>query len=955
MKKFYLFLLLIILSPVVFGTQVPVDKAQQIALGYYQHFTGHQPDLKNVSVTTCRGLETFYTFRFEKGFVIVSADDAVIPVLGYSFENDMPDQITNPATAAWLDSYSREIYQVVNQHLDNRLTSRQWDELLRGNYPAPQRDVTPLLTTTWDQGCNYNALCPADPSAFFSCGHVYTGCVATAMAQIMKYHNYPAQGVGSHSYTHPTYGVQTADFGNTMYNWSSMPNNVTGSNSAVATLMYHAGVSVDMQYGASASGAFSTDVPPALLDYFNYHPDIMLKNKSDYPVLEDFKNLIRADLDQHLPVYYSGQGPDGGHAFVCDGYRMSDGTFHFNWGWSGSSNGYYTIGALNPGGYTFNDNNSVVVHIKPYNSSLVVRITHPVNNAIVGVGNSVEIKAMAIRGNPSSLKIFIDNVEKASGSGDSLIFIWQTANWDLGSHEVRACAYTATDTVYYKINLNVAEWISQASGFSTANRQINYMSAVDSSIVWAVAVDANNPQGASSDFTRTVDGGNTWTPGTITGTTGLASAMIFGMNADKAYAAMFKVSGTAHMGIYFTSDGGATWSRQTTAGFNNANSFPNCVHFFNENDGWCMGDPISGDFEIYTTTDGGTTWTQVSGSDIPNPVTGEFGVVGYYSAINDTLWFGTNKGRVYRSCDKGYTWTVSTVPALDGKFIKPTFRTGLHGLVQDKDAGSTGAISETFDGGNTWTPVTVSGPIYPTDLSYVPGTANTWVSSGSLGTNGCSYSFDGGHTWADFIGTNGTAYWYMTWVNNHCGWAGGVNTTVTEDGTFKYIGLLRIPLPSPANFLAEPTQSDVHMTWEKPTFDSTIMTLHGYNLYRNGVKLNPTLLAGRIYDDMSVPSDHYNYCVSAVYDLGESDGNCQIIDITVGMDEKMETRISVYPNPVHDKLFIRPEGNVDVARLMDLTGHLVATAKGTTVDVSGIAPGLYVLEVNNQRVKVVVE
>ena len=148
------------------------------------------------------------------------------------------------------------------------------------------------------------------------------------MSQIMKYHNFPPQGVGQHSYTDPVYGPQSANFGNTTYNWSSMPNSVGSSNTAVATLMYHNGVSVEMQYGVSGSGAFSESVPGALQNYFNYSPEIDMKYKDTYPNVEDFKTLLRADLNAGLPIYYSGSNPTEGHAWVCDGYRMSDGMFH---------------------------------------------------------------------------------------------------------------------------------------------------------------------------------------------------------------------------------------------------------------------------------------------------------------------------------------------------------------------------------------------------------------------------------------------------------------------------------------------------------------------------------------------------------------------------------------------------------------------------------------------------
>ncbi|MCX6250661.1 MAG: C10 family peptidase [Bacteroidetes bacterium] len=953
MKKIILSLAMICVAGYLFAAHVSQEDAQKIAIGYCHHYApaGYgNPVIRDVFVRTYEEMTTFYTFTFESGgFILVAADDASIPVLAYSFEDPMPAEITNPSVKAWLESYSREIHYIVTNHLSNDATVKQWKDLETGNYPPMMRDVNPLVNTTWDQGCFYNALCPAAGGG--QCGHVWTGCVATAMAQIMKYHNYPPQGVGSHSYVSPTYGTQYADFGNTTYNWASMPNNVGSGNTAVATLMYHDGVSVNMQYATSGSGAYSEDVPYALMNYFNYHPGIEIKYKNNYTNVEDFKNLIRADLDQQLPVYYSGSGNGEGHAWVCDGYRMSDGMFHFNWGWSGSSNGWYAIGSLNPGGYQFNDGNSVVLHIKPYNPNLIVRIIHPVNNAVIGVGYSVQIEAVIVRGTASNLKLYIDNIEKVNTTNDTLIYNWSTSSADLGSHAVTAYAITSTsDTVYYTINLNVAEWISQSSGFTTPSRGINYLSAVDSNIVWGTAMDANNPTGACSDFTRTLDGGTTWIPGVIPNTTGLASAMIFAMNADTAYVPMYKVSGSKPQGIYVTVDGGATWAKQTTALFTNANSFPDCVHFFNTNEGWALGDPINGEYEIYTTIDGGTTWTAIPGADIPNPLSGEFGVVGYYSAVHDTVWFGTNKGRVYKSTDKGHTYTVSTVTGLTGKYIKPTFRTGLHGLVQDKDAGTTGTLYETFDGGETWTLVTATGTIYSTDLAYVPNTTNTWVSSGSSGTNGSGYSFNGGHNWSDFIGTQGSQYMQMAWVNNHCGWAGGINADSTENGVFKFIGFLMPPLPAPINLDAVVLGHDVHLTWNAPTYDSTIMTLIGYNMYRDGLLLNVTPITGLIFDDADVLSGQHNYCVKALYNFGESTGDCKLLDVAVSVLESQDNpRIIIYPNPAYDFITIKAASPISEILMYDHSGKQVyqATGNSTTsvIHVSDYPAGLYLLSV----------
>jgi hypothetical protein len=799
MKTVFLVICFALLVPAVLAKHVPQQDAQQFAITFYKQNNPSgilNPDIQSYLIKSWDNMATMYIFRFVSGgFVIMAAVDASLPILGYSFENDMPEILDNPAVNDWIDSYSREISYIINNNLDNTETLKEWSSIQEDKPLSTTADVGPLLTTLWDQNCYYNSLCPSDAGG--ECGHAYTGCVATAMSQIMKYHNFPPLGVGQHVYTDGNYGQQSADFGNTTYDWASMPNTATSGSTAIAMLMYHAGVSMDMGYGYNGSGAQSDYVHIAFSEYFNYSPEIDIKYKDSYANVEDFKALLRVDLDANLPIHYAGYGPYGGHDFVCDGYRMSDGKFHFNWGWGGSANGYYTIGNLNPNGYPFNTGDIVTVHIKPNNPNLIVRITNPENKMMTGAGSSVEIKAKVVRGSANMMKVFIDEVEKLSAAADSISFTWNTSTTDLGSHIVKAYALNATDTVYYKTVVNVVnedEWISQSSGFP-GPRVITNISAVDSNIVWASASNAGNPLWAtSSDYTMTTNGGNTWKPGVITNTAGLIPAMIFGLDSLNAYIAMYKISGTNTPGIYKTSDGGTTWARQTSASFSNNSSWPDVVHFFNTNDGVCLGNPFSGEFEIYTTTNGGTDWIKVPGTNIPNPLSAETGLPGCYSAIHDTIWFGTGLGRVYKSTDKGLHWNVSVATIMSGKFVKPVFRDGSHGLLLDELSG-TGLLCETFDGGITWTKVDYTGPNYSGDLAYVPGTPNTWVRSGFLtGTQGCAYSFDGGHTWTDFPGTTGSQFAQMAWVSDHCGWSGGINSSDTEDGVHKYIGSLDSPI-----------------------------------------------------------------------------------------------------------------------------------------------------------------
>ncbi len=220
------------------------------------------------------------------------------------------------------------------------------------------RDVEPLLDCEWNQGSPYNKLCPEDPAG--PGGHVWVGCVATAMAQIMYYWRYPETGTGSHCYTpgNMSYGQQCANFGATEYQWGGMINSVDSKNPIPnAELQYHCAVSMNMNFSPSGSGAYSFMVPNSLHSYFRYNSAQYL-DKSDYNTTS-WINILKSEFDLGRPLYYSGFSNEGGHAFVCDGYQDND--FHFNFGWSGNSNGYYSL--YDVGG--FNQGQAIVRYFMP--------------------------------------------------------------------------------------------------------------------------------------------------------------------------------------------------------------------------------------------------------------------------------------------------------------------------------------------------------------------------------------------------------------------------------------------------------------------------------------------------------------------------------------------------------------------------------------------------------------
>jgi hypothetical protein len=300
---------------------------------------------------------------------------------------------------------------------------------------------------------------------------------------------------------------------------------------------------------------------------------------------------------------------------------------------------------------------------------------------------------------------------------------------------------------------------------------------------------------------------------------------------------------------------------------------------------------------------------------------------------------------------------VAAIPGFSGQDTNPAFRNGSHGLALNETGGSQGVLCETFDGGATWTQVNFTGPKYCGDIKYVPGTPNTWVRSGFSGTNlGCAYSFDGGHSWTEFSGTNGAFYAKQAWANNHCGWVGGINASATEGGVFKYIGLLQAPLPVPLNVQATAILHNVDLSWNVPVFDPVQMTLQGYNITRNGTKINASLITGLNYTDQNVTSGHYTYCVSAQYNVGSSQGTCQTVDVAVGMAHPGDQPLlEIYPNPAHGRVMVKATGQNKEIMICDQAGNVMQVAVKplssslTTIDISSLSSGIYLVTVKSSE------
>ena len=362
MKKLSLLLLLVLASISQAFSQAAIKVDEETAYNTAKAFSASHQTFKGDDLFLVSS-DGIYIYNVgTHGFVIVSGNTVLPPVIAWSDQGSFPDMEDAPENfASWIAHYSEMIdFAIANGIAPEAKIQRQWDEAAQGVFGSREaQTVDPLVSTRWNQDCYYNEYCPSTGGSWGGpCGHAYAGCVACAMAQVMKYWNHPAQGFGAHSYIHSTYGEQSANFGATTYNWNQMPTQIYSHNDAVATLMYHCGVSVNMNYSPDGSGAYSSEVETAMRSYFGYC-GAKYREKSAYQE-EDWIALLKLDLDQSRPLYYSGNSSNSGHAFVCDGYDNSN-RMHFNFGWSGSGDGYYTVNDV----HGFNQYQAVVMNIYP--------------------------------------------------------------------------------------------------------------------------------------------------------------------------------------------------------------------------------------------------------------------------------------------------------------------------------------------------------------------------------------------------------------------------------------------------------------------------------------------------------------------------------------------------------------------------------------------------------------
>lgn len=321
------------------GKQISQNAALSAARKYSR--TGQVAPAKNLRSDKTNNAP-YYAFNLEQGYVIVSGDDEMTELVGYAENGFFDAENVPPQMQLWLDGYAEYVAAVQSGKAKAR-------KILLSDSPSVV--VEPLVTTKWNQDAPFNNFAPEYTDDNNNTQRCATGCAATAMAQIMKFHNWPEQGVGHYSYEHQSFGTISSNFSEHVYGWTNMIdryNNGEYSNvqaDAVALLMKDCGVSLNMNYGP-VSGASIYSYTPAFKNYFRYSSRTV--NRSGCETAE-FTKIITDELQEGRPIIYCGTGEDGGHAFVVDGYDTNY-FLHVNWGWGGYSDGYFDMNYMDPTG-----------------------------------------------------------------------------------------------------------------------------------------------------------------------------------------------------------------------------------------------------------------------------------------------------------------------------------------------------------------------------------------------------------------------------------------------------------------------------------------------------------------------------------------------------------------------------------------------------------------------------
>ncbi|MCX6231346.1 MAG: C10 family peptidase [Bacteroidetes bacterium] len=398
MKKITLYIFFCLIFNILQAKVVPIETAKKLALNFYtQKIKESNPQListdffiDNAYTISENNTAVYYIFNIAgQGYIVISAEDNTYPVLAYSFESSYNPNNIIPPFQMWMNSYKTDILNVRKNKLKtNAEIAQLWQNLIQNKMPkSTAPSIAPFVSSKWNQDNNFNIKCPADVNG--PGGHCVTGCVATCLGQLMYYYRFPDHGTGTFSYTHPVYGLLSADFQNTTYKWNSMCDVPSRPNAAIGELIAQSGVGVSMNYSANSSGMNNHSAAYVLKTYFNYSPEVRYVFRDSTNLKWD--SLMLAQLNKKIPLYYAGWSVPNinGHAFVCDGYQDTT-FFHFNFGWGGTADGYFYVNSLSPQGQNFNLAQELIINIYPDTSLYTYPAFCTGSKTIASIEGSIE-------------------------------------------------------------------------------------------------------------------------------------------------------------------------------------------------------------------------------------------------------------------------------------------------------------------------------------------------------------------------------------------------------------------------------------------------------------------------------------------------------------------------------------------------------------------------------------
>ena len=908
MKKHWLLLSLALLGTFALNARpVDVESAKLVGMKFAcAQFENQSKSIDLQLVYTGlsnRDEACFYVFNVgEKGFVIVSADDRFRPIVGYSDEGPFATENRSPE----LDFYLGQII-AARTSADVVLfddTEAEWQSVMATGRLLSRnrgRGVDYICTTKWNQDSPYNLYAPEASGG--PGGRCYAGCVATAMSQVMKRWDHPTQGTSSHSYYCYGYGQQSANFGATTYDWDNMPDRLGGASQeeieAVALLMYHCAVAVDMNFSPSGSGANSWDVPSAIRRYFSYSNQSSLKSRDNYSLL-NWQNLLKEQFDLGWPVYYSGYSETAGHAFVCDGYDDND-LFHFNWGWGGSSDGWFVIDEIDYAGWA-----QAVINYVPTNVYLYMPM-QPENLTVNSLGDN-DFTATLSWTNPSQ------NIHLAALDGIDQIVVTRNGDIVFAEDNVTPGAEMSFTDHFMPTTVHYAVYavVNAVEGLKAEEEDVT----LGPNCIWSIETNSGDGQGWKDTYLSFVNSSGTEI-GRFTNTGGRQTSNV--------------VMPVGHVGLYWNNVG----QNVEQMSFNLKNAEGNTVVAFEG----ASSDLHKGLFYIVNNTCGNNI-----NSNIPENLTANRdgnAVVLQWDAVDVEI----NQYGIYRD---GVLYALSTNNSFTDAEVGDAFHTyHVTTLTDDGESGSSNLCNVTFEGDcnapsglrfemvNKKVKLTWDAPEGDVPTGYyvyrrTPGEDFKRIKAVVNPT----YTDNAGSQPADFYEYTVVAYYQATECTS-------AYAASQDDPELCFVSVNRTIIPQ--HLEAELTGNNVVLNWKAAFLAET------YNVYRDGELIAQGVTEPTFIDEAISMEVAHSYTVTGLTEFMESNpSNEAVVNYGATVLENNENHyVVVYPNPTAGKLHLEAVGLNQVS-VVNLMGQEVMRQTASTdqlvLDLSALTEGTYFIK-----------